>query len=278
MKIALLIVALVLAVALLLTAGEAWRFSRSIGRMEAGLAATPPGPLRTDLPPAIAAFAHRNMLGAAPVGATCLAQAAEMRLRRGGVWQAMPARQVNAMARPGFAWVAAMRLGPLALVRAVDSYYAGKGRLEIRVLGAWRIGATGGADAALGEGLRYVAELPWFPDAILTNGEIRWQALEDGRVSATMDTAGGPARVVFGFDGAGDIVSMLAEDRPAEMADGTIARLDWRGSLSGYAELGGRRVPAQGEVGYAYPEGFEAYWRGRITAYGPGRCPPGDGR
>ncbi len=36
-------------------------------------------------------------------------------------------------------------------------------------------------------------------------------------------------------------------------------------TFSDYREIGGRRVPHRAEVGYDYPEGYEAYFRGRIT-------------
>ena len=52
-----------------------------------------------------------------------------------------------------------------------------------------------------------------------------------------------------------------------KLADGTPARLVWRGWFKDYADIGGRRIPLQGEVGYDYPEGYESYWRGRITGY-----------
>ena len=241
-------------------------FSRQIARTEARLTAAPPGTIRTDLPPGLRAFAERGLAGGRPAGAVRLTQAAEMRLERGARWTALDARQVIAAPVPGFAWVAEMRAGPLPLVRVIDRYVDGDGRLEIRALGAVRIGRDAGPEATLGEAQRYLAELPWAPDAILTNREITWTETADG-VTAALETAGGTATVRFGFDAAGDIATMAAEARPAKLADGTVASLPWRGWFRDYAEIGGRRIPVQGEVGYVYPDGFESYWRGRVTGY-----------
>jgi len=152
-------------------------------------------------------------------------------------------------------------------MRVVDSYVDGAGRLEARALGALRIGGKSGDAAALGEAQRYLAELPWSPDAILTNRAIAWAETADG-VTARLDTAGGSAEVAFTFDTAGDIVTMRADGRPAKLADGTPALLAWRGGFRDYAEIGGRRIPLQGEVGYAYPgTGYESYFRGRVTSF-----------
>lgn len=136
------------------------------------------------------------------------------------------------------------------------------------MLGAVRVASVSGPEASLGEALRYLAELPWFPDAILTNREIRWGEGPEG-VSATLETDGGQARVTFGFDAAGDIVSFVARDRPARQPNGSLIALDWRGRCSDYAEIGGRRVPLRGEVGYDYPEGYEPYFRLRVLSYSP---------
>lgn len=241
-------------------------FSRQIARTEARLAAAPAGAIRTDLPPAVRDFAERGMAGGRPAGAVRLTQAAEMRLERGGRWTALDASQVIAAPVPGFAWVAEMRLGPVPTIRVIDRYVDGDGLLEIRALGAVRLGRDSGPEATLGEAQRYLAELPWSPDAILTNRDIVWTALEDG-ASAALETTGGTATIRFGFDASGDIATMEAGARPAKLADGSVALLPWRGWFRDYAEIGGRRIPVQGEVGYVYPDGFESYWRGRITGY-----------
>lgn len=241
-------------------------FSRQVARAEARLVAYPRGEIRTDLPPAVEGFAQRGMAGGRPGSAVRLTQAAEMRLKRGARWTALPARQVIASAVPGFAWTGEMKRGPIPAVRVIDSYVDGVGRLEVRALGALRIGLESGDDAALGEAQRYVAELPWNPDAILTNPSITWTETAEG-ATARLDTSSGPAEIAFTFDAAGDIATMRAEDRPATLDDGTTARLVWLGRFRDYAEIGGRRIPLQGEVGYQYPDGYESYWRGRITGY-----------
>ncbi len=266
MKSVLIGFAVLLGVVLVAVVVLAAGFSRQIARAEMRLAAYPPGELRTDLPPAVQAFAERGMAGGTPGVAIRLTQAAEMRLKRGATWTALSARQTIASPVPGFAWVAEMKAGPIPVVRVIDRLVAGAGRLEVRALGAVRIGTDSGPDAALGEAQRYIAELPWAPDAILTNRAIVW-ADTPGGVTARLETEGGPAQILFTFDAAGDIATAQAEDRPAKLADGTPARLAWRGWFKDYAEIGGRRIPLQGEVGYEYPDGFESYWRGRVTGY-----------
>lgn len=268
MKIAVLVIVLVLFVALATLLVMGALVMRDHARLDARLAAEPAGALRDDLPKAIQAFALRGLAGDAPAPAIRLDQAAEMRLKKGADWRALAARQTIATVRPGFAWVAQMRLGPVPVVRVLDAFENGEGLLEVRLFGALRLDASSGPEMALGEGLRYLAELPWAPEAILVNHEIAWAQSEEG-ITARIETAGGPAVVTFTLDAGGDIVSVFARDRPAALADGTPAPLDWRGRFFDYAEIGGRRVPLGAEVGYDYPDGYEAYFRGRLTGYSP---------
>ncbi|GKY87448.1 DUF6544 family protein [Sinisalibacter aestuarii] len=255
------LLALAVAVTLIFAAG----FSRGVARLDARLAEASPGAPRQDLPPEVAAFARRGLAGSDPARALALKQSAEMRLKPGAGWTALAARQTIATARPGFAWLAEMRLGPLPVVRVLDSYADGAGLLDVRFFGAFRLDAYEGPEAALSEGLRYLAELPWSPDAILTNRAITWEMRAEG-VAARMGTEGGPAEVVFTLDAAGDIVGVQARGRPATLPDGRVVPLDWRGAFSDYAEIDGRRIPTRGEVGYVYPDGYESYFLGRVTA------------
>jgi len=138
-----ILIAAIGAVVAILAAG----FSREIARTEARLIAYSPEAVRDDLPPAVQAFAERGLAGGQPGTAVRLTQAAEMRLKRGATWSGTAARQTIAAPVSGFAWVAEMNLGPLPVVRVIDSYVDGDGRLEVRALGAFRIGAESGPDA-----------------------------------------------------------------------------------------------------------------------------------
>lgn len=221
---------------------------------------------RSDLPPAIGAFARRGGAGdgQAPRAAR-LTQSAELRLGQGSPFRPVRATQHVALASPGFVWEAVRRLGPMPLFRVVDAYDSARGGLlEARLLGSVPVASKAGRDLALGEALRYLAELPWAPDAILGNREIGWRMIDASHAEATLLLSGDVARVIFSLDADGDIVRVEAKDRPASDARGQPARYDWRGRFWGYRRIGPRRIPEWGEVGYVYPEGYEVYFRGRI--------------
>ncbi len=119
----------------------------------------------------------------------------------------------------------------------------------------------------LGEAYRYLAELPWAPDAILGNPDLEWRILARNIAEVRLATPAGAARVSFRFDAQGDIVEIEAKGRPARDASGKEVLRDWRGYFRDYRQIGPRRIPGAAEVGYVYPEGYEAYFRCKITDY-----------
>lgn len=223
------------------------------------------GPVQqAPMPRIVRDFARRNGAGRGPrVRRVELGQSVDMRLERRGRWTRLWAWQWICVREPGFVWKAGQQLwGPLAKILVLDAYVWGEGRLWVNLLGAIPVVRATGADIDRGEAMRYLAELPWVPDAILENGALIWNQIEAQRVRVSL----GEVAVEFRFDGAGDIVEMSAKDRPVRDPDGESRLRDWRGRFSEYRWIGGRRIPARGEVGYDYPDGYEPYWRGEINA------------
>lgn len=218
------------------------------------------------LPDPVRDFALRAGAVAGPGHlAMVLTQSAEVRLKRRGLFAPFRARQITALGEAGFVWQARRGFGPLVWLRVVDSLVAGEGRLEARLFGALTVAQARGVETTLAEAFRYLAELPWAPDAILGNPDLDWRMTAPDRTEVKLNTRVGTARVTFQFDATGDIIGMEARDRPATDAEGRPTRYHWRGTFGDYRQVGDRRLPAYGEVGYAYPEGFEVYFRARLT-------------
>lgn len=204
--------------------------------------------------------------------ALILTQKADLRMKRGGLFKTFQAHQIIALGEAGFAWHARRGIGPLTWLRVVDVFAGGEGSLEARFFGALTVARANGVETTLGEAFRYLAELPWAPDAMLGNPVLQWRQSGEREVEVKMNTRVGTARVSFRFDENGDIIAMEARDRPATDPAGRPVRYDWRGRFGDYRQVGSRRLPAYGEVGYAYPDGYEVYFRARITD-----CRPANG-
>lgn len=267
MKTMLIVFVAMLAVALLAQIIAARLFLADVTRQEDTIHTAPPPMLRDpdDIPAIMRRFADRGLAGRDGLP-RLVRLTQDVELMRGEVWSPSRARQHTAVATPAFVWLTEAPGWLVPSVRVVDSFTDGRGLLEIRLFGSIPVGRFQGPDADIGEAMRYLAEIPWVPDAILANPSITWRVIDANTVEAMLDLQPRPAIVRFRFDDAGDITEMTAPDRPAATGD-TVILQDWRGLMSDYAEIGGRRIPRRVEVGYVVDGVYAPYVRGRITDY-----------
>jgi len=189
-------------------------------------------------------------------------QVGEMVLKPGGSPRRFTATEEFAIDRVAFAWRARFpMLGPVSL-RVTDSYDAGAGLLEVRLLGL-PLQRKRGPELAEGEVFRYLAEIAWVPHAILANSQLEWRQLDDRCVEVATRVRDQPVAVRLRFNDAGEVAQTFAERPRAEA--GNVAT-PWVGEFHDYREVGGARVPTRGEVRWELPEGPFTYWRGKITS------------
>lgn len=238
-----------------------------IRRGEAALARVPvPAASTTSPPPILRDFARRGEAMPGDLATRIrLTQLAEYRRAPDAPWVLLRARQAIATAVPEFLWVAHQGLGPVSAMRVVESLQGGRGALRLHRFGLLPAGTATGPEIDRAEAMRYLAELPWAPDAILGNAALSWQALGDGRVEVSLPVAGGAVSVRFRFDARGDIVEMLAENRPVPVPGGVAGQADWRVLYRDYRMIGPRRIPAEGEAGHVLAGRYRPYFQMRVT-------------
>jgi len=223
-----------------------------------------PGGPRTDLPPEVVALAAR-MGARADAGShfAVFEQSGQMWSDPGGKPSVFSARQTMRVDTPGFLWRATVGL-PSGM--KIADYLVGEtGGLEVRLLGAFPVARmVGGADAFQGEALRYLAELPLNPDAILANRALDWTAVDPKTIKVGTGAGAARGEVTFDLDDAGLVVRMNAPSRTYAEKDGRSTRHPWRGRFWDYRSIGGRFMPCQGEVAWVLEAGDFVYWRGRM--------------
>ncbi len=267
MKTAIFVCLILLLAAVLAQFFLAGRFLAEIARQEQSIRTAPAADLRdpAEIPDAMRRFAGRGLASQAnPPRAVHLTQ--EAQVLQGETWSTSQTHQHIAIAEPAFVWVAHGAGWPVPAVRVMDRFTGGEGLLEVRLFGSIRVGQFTGPDADIGEAMRYLAELPLAPDAIVSNGSILWRQIDAQTVEAELALPPGSAVVRFHLDDAGDVVEVTADDRP-DVSSGERVLRQWRGVFSDYEEIGGRRVPHMAEVGYVNDGVYTPYFRGRITSY-----------
>ena len=166
--------------------------------------------------------------------------------------------------RPGFLWDAKVDMFPGVPARVVDSYVAGQGHLIAKLLGLFPVAsAHGGGELARGEFMRYFAEAAWYPTALLPSQGVRWQAVDDASAKGTIVDCPITLTLLFRFNEAGLIASVLAESRGAGVGKDMVM-LPWDCTLSDYQPQDGMLLPMTGEAAWVRPEGRKAYFVGHV--------------
>ena len=120
-----------------------------------------------------------------------------------------------------------------------------------------------GRGASIGEAMRYLAELPWAPHAML-NPQLHWHVIDESIVEVETRVGSETASIAIRFNEAGDVIAAFGH-RPHREGKRFEPR-SWVGLYSGLprssAASGSRR---SGEVHWTLPDGPFRYFRGTIT-------------
>lgn len=181
-----------------------------------------------------------------------------------GNWRPFSATQHFSGGTPGFVWDATLRMNPLLGVRVRDSYLRGEGtmlgKVEALVPVVHQHGTREMAEASL---QRWLAEAVWLPTALLPREGLTWSAVDARTARASVTDHGVSVWVDFEFADSGEIIG--TSTLRYRDVNGRPVLTPWKGRFWGYEQVGGVRIPREGEVGWVLPEGLQPYWRGRMV-------------
>jgi hypothetical protein len=177
-------------------------------------------------------------------------------------WSPFTATQLVTTQHLGFDWDARIQMAPGVSAFVHDSYILGEGKLHASLLGLFTVADVGNTpQAARGELLRFFAEMPWYPTALLPSQGVRWEAIDETSARATLTDGPTTVSLVFKFNAEGAIETMRAEARNRD----ALTTMPWNGRFWEYAVRSGMLIPLAGEVGWEYPEGTRLYYKGKVT-------------
>jgi len=217
------------------------------------------------VPAEVVALAHRLGIEEPQYGGSVLLrQTGRLRSDAKARWMRFKARQHIAVDRCGFAWRAGV--GPLGLIHVEDALDGATPIGRVAALGIIPLARSEYSVPLLkGELMRYLAELPWAPDAILANSELQWEAQGEGRlaVSAKIDTI--RATVIFHLDETG--LPVRVEGRRPRQEGGVFHEREWHGEFGDFRTIEGRLVPHVGRVSWRIEAERVDVWHGRLVAW-----------
>jgi hypothetical protein len=219
------------------------------------------------LPPPVARYFRKVLKdGQAMVTGVTIAQTGSFNMRPERTrWVPFVAKQRVLTRTPGFVWNACIRLFGAVDVFVHDGYTQGKGTLVPSVMGWFSLGAMAETEAlAQGEFARYVAEMPWYPTALLPSQGVHWQAIDDRRAKATVydGTLSITCTVIFNSD---HLIETIRVENRAAVSGKVTVMMPWEARLSGYQYRHGMLVPLKGEAAWIKQGQRRPYWRGTIT-------------
>jgi hypothetical protein len=181
-------------------------------------------------------------------------------------WKPFTSQQRVITLRPGFDWNARILTFPGVPVLVHDAYINGVGILRGAVFGLIPVVEMANTpEVARGEFMRFFAEAAWYPTALLPSQGVQWRGIDDHSAQATMKDNDITLTLTFSFSADGTIDTFRAEARDRVVSGKTFAT-PWQGRVWNYETRQDLRIPTQGEISWALPEGEKPYWRGRISA------------
>ena len=219
---------------------------------------------RTDLPRIVMTYLLR--VGVSNHGISkfvTLEQEGQMWSAPGGKPMDFTAKQIISTNETEFVWRAKAYFAGSVLV--ADYFVKSVGGLEVKLLGTVPLAnMIGGDNIAKGETLRFLAELPLNPDAILFNTALEWTEIDSKsfKVAAGQGQARGEITFTLGDDGL--IAAASAVSRPYAEKDGSFTEHPWHGRFWDYQTVLGRMIPMQAEVAWGMDKGDFIYFRAKM--------------
>ena len=219
---------------------------------------------RTDLPPVVMAYLTRVGVGHRDVSKyVTFEQTGQMWSAPGAKPMDFTAKQIISTNETEFVWRAKAYFAHSVLI--VDYFIKYTGGLQVKLLGAVPLAnMVGGDSIAKGEALRFLAELPLNPDAILFNTALEWTEIDSRsfKVAVGQGLARGVITFQLGEDGL--IKTASAASRPYGTKAGSITEHPWHGRFWDYQTIQGRTMPMQAEIAWVLEKGDFIYWRGKM--------------
>ena len=168
-------------------------------------------------------------------------------------WRKVKGEEYFTIEKPGFIW-----RGKLRFFTGTDSYYIGKGNLQIKLLGKIKIVDDKSEEIYKSELLRWLSEAPWYPTALLPSKELTWEEIDDKSAKAILSDSGLKVEGIFHFNDEGQIIKFEAERYKDQSLE------EWIGYYKDYRVVNKMKVPFYVEVGWNLETGFDKYVRFQI--------------
>lgn len=175
------------------------------------------------------------------------------------------AQQVSSLVKPEFSWSAVMRMLMLPL-SVKDSLLNGEGRLVAKLFSFIPVASSSGEEILKGELIRYLAEIPWYPNAILLQPDIIFSEVDSNHVSAKLTFNNTSVTVIYEFNSDGLISAVTSSERKMKVGS-VMQNFPWGGFFSNFRKIENTIIPTHAEAYWDLPDQRFTYFVGDVTNY-----------
>ncbi|MFB6317071.1 DUF6920 family protein [Saccharicrinis sp. FJH54] len=177
----------------------------------------------------------------------------EFRVNPNQKWSKIKGEEYFTIEPPGFVW-----RGKVPFMSATDLFINKQGNLQIHLFQTIRIINKKDEKINQGELLRWLAEAPWFPTALLPSKNLSWEKINDSECKIIFSSEGIDVDARVHINNKGEITKLQAK----RFKDDTLN--NWTGIYNNYQKVNGMLIPMSCEVSWNLEEGDFCYARFNI--------------
>jgi hypothetical protein len=140
-----------------------------------------------------------------------------------------------------------------------DTYLAGRGKMQAKAFDAVRVASGVGYELDVGELVTYLNDAILFAPSLLLGPETSWREVDASAFDVTLRDGELSVTARVSLDERGAPLDFSTTDRFFEGHDGKRVRTEWRTPVSGWQDVGGRKVPKAAQAVWQLPAGAFAY-------------------
>ncbi|MGN6346992.1 MAG: DUF6920 family protein [Candidatus Nitrosocosmicus sp.] len=164
---------------------------------------------------------------------------------------------------PGFLWVGKMKPFPIFWIDGKDEFIDGKGNFKIKLLSLVTVADTKGKESDESELMRWLAESPWFPTALLPSKYLHWEKVNSSSDKAIIEYGNIKASAIFYFNEQGQIIKLNADRY--RTVNNYYSKDKWIGYYTNYTKVNDMMIPKEIEAAWNLSSGEFSYAKFKIT-------------
>ena len=189
-----------------------------------------------------------------PVDSMHVRYTGRIRYGRTGRWMKMNGGALFSLAVPGFTWHAKIAYAPGIWIESFDYYIHHEAGMNLNLFSTLPLDNIHGNEIKPSSLFRYLAFTPLFPMIYRSSGLISWETVDELTAKAGIHDADLSVEAIARFDGHGWIESIETYPKTHPEIARPVPGL-FANRFSGYAEIGGYRIPMQIASEQILPDG-----------------------